>query len=146
MKRAACWLSLGACALAACGGDGVNGVGVMQPPRAATFREVQDTVFTPSCALAALGCHAGPAPPLGMSLADGDAYAAIVLQPSIELAGFVRVAPGNATDSYLFMKITGDPRIAGSPMPLLGGPLSSEQVERVRSWIDAGAPDNGSRR
>jgi hypothetical protein len=58
-----------------------------------------------------------------------------------ELSGFKRVAPGNAADSYLYMKIAGDPRIAGDRMPF-GGTLTAAEIELVRAWIDAGAKNN----
>jgi hypothetical protein len=52
------------------------------------------------------------------------------------------VEPGDPVDSYLYMKLLGDPRIAGDRMPLLGPPLEASDLERIRTWIEAGAPDN----
>jgi len=135
-------LALVLLAVTACGGDGVVPGDVMGPPAGATLSEVQQAVFTPSCALESLGCHAGPAPARGMDLSDGHAFAAVVGVPSVEIPSFVRVDPGNAADSYLYMKITGDPRRSGSAMPLVGGPLDTAKIELVRSWIDAGAHED----
>jgi hypothetical protein len=50
--------------------------------------------------------------------------------------------PGNPDQSYLYKKITGAPDIVGSRMPLAGGPLSAADIDLVRQWIQAGAPNN----
>jgi hypothetical protein len=125
-------------AAAACGGDGV----VSDPPPpggAPTLTALQSSVFTPSCAVP--GCHAQPSPQQGMDLSAGQTWSYTVGVDVAELAGYVRVAPGNSTDSYLYMKITADPRIVGEQMPL-GGSLTAAQIAAVRAWIDAGALDN----
>ena len=125
---------------AACGGDGVISVVGGPPPAAGpTLTEVQSTVFTPHCALPA--CHAAPAPEQGMDLSTGRAYASTVGVDITEVSGFKRVAPGNSTDSYLYMKIAGDPRIAFDRMPI-GGTLTAAEIDLVRAWIDAGAKDD----
>ena len=120
----------------ACGGDGVL-EGPDGPGTAPTLTELQASVFTPNCAIP--GCHAGPTPEQGMDLSDGQTFAHTVNVDVVELSGYVRVLPGNSADSYLYMKITADPRIVGGQMPFGGPPLSAEQVEAVKAWIDAGA-------
>lgn len=46
------------------------------------------------------------------------------------------VEPGNPGESYLFTMVeNGD-------MPDQGDPLLAEQIELIRRWIEAGAPDN----
>ena len=134
-------LTLGLALLtAACGGDGVlTGVGGPPPDPGPTLAVVQTTVFTPHCAFPA--CHAAPAPEQGMDLSAGMTYPSTVGIDATELSGFKRVAPGNAADSYLYMKIAGDPRIAGDRMPF-GGTLTAAEIDTVRAWIDAGAKDN----
>jgi hypothetical protein len=124
---------------ASCGGDGVVTDVVGPPPAGPTLTAVQETVFTPHCART--GCHAGPAPEQGMNLSEGLAYGFTVGVDSVELPGFKRVAPGNAADSYLYMKITGDPRIFFDRMPLRDT-LTADEIDLVRAWIDAGAEDN----
>ena len=47
--------------------------------------------------------------------------------------------PGNAGDSYLYMKITGDGRISGDPMPFEGDALSAAKIRLIENWIDQGA-------
>jgi hypothetical protein len=125
---------------ASCGGDGVlTDVGGPPPDTGPSLAIVQSSVFTAHCAFPA--CHAAPAPEQGMNLSVGLTYASTVGVDSTELSGFKRVAPGNAADSYLYMKIAGDPRIAGDRMPF-GGTLTAAEIDLVRAWIDAGAKNN----
>ncbi len=124
-----------------CGGGGGSSGGVMPsppPPLQATLSSIQSNLFTPSCALS--GCHAGSAPQMGQNLSAGMAYSNIVNVPSMEHPSFLRVKPGDAANSYLYMKITGDPRITGVQMPKVGGPLSSDKIAAIRDWINMGAP------
>jgi hypothetical protein len=127
-----------ALAAAACAGDGVLVDEGPPPSSGPTLTQVQTQVFTPRCAVQA--CHAPPAQQ-GMNLTAGNSYAFTVNVDSNELSGFKRVAPGNATDSYLSMKLAGDPRIVGERMPL-DGMLTETEIEMVRAWIDAGALNN----
>lgn len=129
----------GAVALAAlavgCGGSGDGGT--MSPP-GVTLLDVQTQVFGPRCALS--GCHVGPGAPFSLDLSSVSASSASLIGvSSAEVPTFQRVVPGDAADSYLFMKITADPRILGDPMPLSGGALGAGDIERIRSWIDGGA-------
>ena len=120
-----------------CGGDDV-----LAPPPGIepTLTSIQTSVFTPSCALP--GCHAPPSPQRGMDLSEGMAHANVVNVPSGEQPQLNRVTPANPNDSYLYMKVTGDPRILGSRMPRGAAPLTSEALEAIRSWIESGALDN----
>lgn len=129
-----------ALAAAACAGDGV----IIQdegPPasNAPTLTQLQASIFSPRCGVP--GCHGLPAPEQGMNLSDGNTYAYTVGVSSVELSIYKRVSPRDAADSYLYMKIAGDPRIAGDRMPF-GGRLSDMEIEAVRAWIDAGALNN----
>jgi hypothetical protein len=124
---------------AACAGDGVVLVDEGPPPsNGPTLTQLQTQIFTPQCAFE--GCHAPPAQQ-GMNLTTANTYAFIVNVDAVELSGHKRVAPGNAADSYLYMKIAGDPRIVGERMPF-GGMLTQTEIEMVRAWIDAGALNN----
>ena len=141
-QRAAWWaiattLSVAICP--ACFSDpseGVLGPGTVQP----TLSSIQEHVFTTTCALS--GCHAPPAPQLDLDLSSGQAHAHLVGTASAEQPARNRVTPGDPTDSYLYMKITGDARIAGDPMPLGGAPLPADEVQAIRAWIEAGAADD----
>jgi hypothetical protein len=59
--------------------------------------------------------------------------------PSFEIPSVLRIAPFDADASYVYWKVTGDPRIDGGQMPL-GGPFDPRIPELVGSWIEAGAP------
>ncbi len=111
-------------------------------PNDATLTSVQATVFNTSCAVS--GCHLGGTSPFGLDLSDGQAFGTLVGVASREVPGLLRVEAGNATDSYLFIKISGGSRIASGTarMPLGRAPLSDEQIDLVRRWIDAGARDD----
>ncbi|QXD16765.1 hypothetical protein GQ464_007455 [Rhodocaloribacter litoris] len=109
------------------------------PDDTVSFAAVQ-SIFTSNCAFS--GCHAGTFPAQGLNLSAGQAYANIVNVPSQEEPSLDRVEPGDPDRSYLFMKITGAPGIRGERMPLGRPPLSAEQIERIRRWIEAGAPND----
>ncbi len=124
-----------------CGGGGGYSGGMMPsppPPLQPTLSSIQSNIFTPSCALS--GCHAGSTPQMGQNLSAGMAYSNIVNVPSTEQPAFKRVLPGDAANSYLYMKITGDARITGVQMPKVGGPLSADKIAAIRDWINNGAP------
>jgi len=52
-----------------------------------------------------------------------------------------RVVPGNPGASFLLAKLEGLADCGGS-MPPFGGPLFPEDIEIIRQWIAAGAPQN----
>lgn len=58
---------------------------------------------------------------------------------STEMPPMVRVAPFDAGGSYLFWKVTGDPRIDGGQMPL-NETFDPRIPALIGEWIDAGAP------
>jgi len=101
------------------------------------FAAVQQ-IFNSSCATV-LGCHLGPEPSTRLNLSAGSAFLNLVPIKSSEDSSLLRINPGDPDASYLYRKIIGAPGIVGSPMPL-GGALSNEQIETIRSWILAGAP------
>lgn len=123
-----------------CGGSGngdPTGGMIAPPPTTVTMQQVQAQVFSTSCALS--GCHQGAGAPFGLDLAPGNAFGNLVNVPSAEISMFMRVEPFNAADSYLYMKVTNDPRIFGDPMPFLAGPLSPDKVALIEDWIEQGA-------
>jgi hypothetical protein len=88
------------------------------------------------------GCHEPPSPGNGLVLSE-DAYAHIVGVPAFG-ANRPFIDPGDPDHSYIVNKIEGeqlDPDVngTGSPMPLAMDPLSDEQVELIRLWIEQGA-------
>lgn len=83
------------------------------------------------------GCHSEKAANLTMTL-DPDGGDTINF-PSTEMPGIVRVSPFDAGGSYMFWKVTNDPRIDGGPMPLNLTP-DPRIPQLIGSWIEAGAP------
>lgn len=102
-----------------------------------TLSSIQENIFNTSCAFAQ--CHAGPNPQQNLNLSEGQARANLVNVDSGTDPSFKRVEPGNPDDSYIVMKLEGDPRIQGQRMPLNSPALSSEQIGVIRQWITDGA-------
>lgn len=130
-----------ACALiCACAGNGQgldeNGrpVGEGPPPGDDDFTVIQNTIFTPVCAV----CHSGAQAPQGLRLDAGNSYAMLVDVPSVEVPTLRRVAPGDPGRSYLVQKIEGRAAV-GDAMPPGGPPLGASQIDLIRQWIAAGA-------
>lgn len=76
-----------------------------------------------------------------MDLSAGQAFANIVGVNSGQVPTLLRVNPGDADNSYLVQKIEGTATV-GERMPRGGPPLSSELIQNIREWIDAGAENN----
>lgn len=123
-------------ALAGCGGTDRPAV-IGSDPSAVTYDQVQDAIFTPNCAVS--GCHVAGSAAFGLDLSAGQSLANIVGVPSFEVPQYDRIDPFNPSDSYLFMKVTGDPRILGDRMPAQAAPLSDPKIRLLESWIENGA-------
>lgn len=92
-------------------------------------------------------CH-GQAAEGGLDLSAGVAYANLVDAAS-EASSLRRVEPREPDDSFLYHKLSaktfpGSYDISGSPMPSAGNAISAGQLEAIRLWIEAGAPETGS--
>jgi len=89
------------------------------------------------------GCHAGNQAQAGLDLKDGDVYARL-MQPSGQQPELKLIEAGVPAESYLWLKLTGDPSIDGFAMPfnpLTGaGRLRDDELSDIRAWIQAGAP------
>ena len=88
-----------------------------------------------------LVCHMPGSEAGGMSLLPKTAYANLVGMKSTQ-STLLLVAPGKPDESYLYLKITGRHLGAGGSgerMPFNETPLSAEDVELVRIWIESGA-------
>ncbi len=109
------------------------------PDSGATFRRVQQEIFTPSCALS--GCHDDFRRESQLSLSAAQSYAAIVNVPSVELR-LARIAPNDPERSYLYLKVKGGPGIVGDRMPLASPALTPAQQQLIRDWIRRGAPND----
>ena len=121
------------------------------PSGPTTFTEIKTQVIMPSCAITS-SCHT----PVGAAGAGGldlsaDPYAALVGVPAnnakAKSEGKLRVKPGDAADSFMYIKLTlttaGDPTTTyGSPMPYNNPALPQEDIDGIKAWINAGAPNN----
>lgn len=108
----------------------------MPPP--ATLQEIQDTIFTPHCAIGT--CHDAGSVTENLNLSAGTAYSQLVNVSAVENPAKLRVNPGNPDDSFLVTKIQGPPPGEGNPMPPPGQlPLSADQIQLIRNWILQGA-------
>lgn len=106
----------------------------------ATFSAVQSQIFSASCAFS--GCHAGGAPAEGLNLSAGLAYSNIVNVRSSQRGSLDRIEPGDPDQSYLYLKVIGDPSIGGERMPRLAPALSQSLIDLLRDWIERGAPND----
>jgi len=117
-----------------------------------TFSDIV-SIFQAKCTY---GCHSGPVPSgsLDLSGTPADVYAAIYkMNPSNLSArgeGMKLISPGNPLKSFLLKKINNhlEPNFElnayqGAPMPKDAPPLSNEEIELVRQWIQWGAKDTG---
>ncbi len=89
-------------------------------------------------------CHLTGEEAGNMALHPRAAYATLVGVPSVE-SPLLRIEPKSPDESYLVRKLEGTQIAAGGKgarMPLEGGPLSAEEIARIRNWISAGALDN----
>jgi mono/diheme cytochrome c family protein len=102
-----------------------------------TLAQLQTEIFTPYCA----SCHNGTstdtlAHPMNLSSANAS-YSSMVGIASDQV-GLQRVQPFNAASSYLIRKLEGS-QSSGSQMPTNGPYLDTATIDKVRSWIQAGA-------
>lgn len=77
-----------------------------------------------------------------MNLSAGQAHENLVDVPSNERPELLRVEPGAPEDSYLIHKVEGRSSIVGQQMPLGQEPLSQDEIDAIRTWIEDGAPAN----
>lgn len=93
----------------------------------------------PIVATRCVGCHNSELTEADLDLTP-DPLAALVNQPSRQ-SHLMLVEPGDALYSYVFHKVNGSQSLAegaGTQMPL-GSSLSSEDIDLLAAWIDAGA-------
>lgn len=98
-------------------------------------------IFDRRCATG--GCHSPATQRAGLVLTEDAVYEEIV-GVSARHEGFLLVAPGNADTSWIVRMIEPDParRHGLVRMPLASTPLTPNQIENIRRWIDQGAPRN----
>ncbi len=126
-----------------------------QPTETATYDLIQQRIFNVSCAVS--GCHAAPSDAtyaqhkliLEKTVSYGYLVGVAPTQPTAKADGLLRVKAYNSDQSLLFHKLNFNAshhsgKSYGSPMPLGGNALSVGQIEFIRRWIEAGAPQTGS--
>ena len=142
--------------LAACSSGGDGGGGVTPPPGNpacadaaesfdSTFAGIEKQIFERrGCTEQA--CH-GSGLAGGLDLTPGNAYASIY-DVRATASALSRIEPGDEERSFLWLKLAaatrpGQYQVAGSPMPSGLPPLSEQELELLRLWIYAGAPETG---
>jgi len=111
-----------------------------------TFAAIQTVIFERQGCTQDV-CH-GSGASGGLDLRPDAAYAALFEAPSLSSPVF-RVTPGDKDRSFLWLKLAaktnpGSVEIAGSPMPSNLPAISQEELEALRLWISAGAPQTGT--
>ena len=105
-----------------------------------TLTQLQANIFTPKCA----SCHNGTGtllPGVQNLTSVANTYAAVVNVPSIEQGSLKKINPFDPDNSYLIRKVEGNSTITGVRMPE-GGQLSQQEIDQLRAWVTAGAPNN----
>ena len=130
--------ALAALFLLSCGGG--NGT-TSQPPTTVkddpSFSADIQPIFNSSCISS--GCHNATAS-AGLVLLQGQSYAALVNVDSSQDNTKKRVLPGDATNSYIVIKLEGRQTV-GVRMPL-GGSLNTNSIQNIKNWISKGAKNN----
>jgi hypothetical protein len=114
---------------------GLPDVAVAEP----SFERDVQPIFTERCSIG--GCHSLATRQVGLVLAPGRAYDALVDQPATLREGAVRVRPFRSDESWLINMVGPDAsRRVGIPrMPLASTPLTPNQIATLVNWIDQGA-------
>jgi hypothetical protein len=93
------------------------------------------------------GCHQVDPPAGNLDLRPAAAYRSLVSAPATQAVGKLRVVPGRPLESFLYQKLTNSQATAeGLPMPqgegIMWQPPPDAQLERLRCWINRGAPND----
>jgi hypothetical protein len=119
-----------------------------------TFKNIQDKILSQNCATS--GCHQSEADASflqhGLILASGKSHKNLLgVSPKNVSAlndGLKRLVAFDSKKSLLYQKLLFDGKdhnwkSYGSLMPLGGDMLFKGQIEYIRQWIEAGAPETG---
>lgn len=118
-----------------------------------SFDLIQEKIFTPSCATS--GCHQsdkdGSFKQHGLVLAQGVSFKNLfnkIPKNSNAVADNIKLVTAfKSAESLLFHKLNWNndhhSKNYGSPMPLGSTSLFAGQIEFIRRWIEAGAPEKG---
>jgi polyvinyl alcohol dehydrogenase (cytochrome) len=128
-----------ALSLTGTGGGGGGGGATFDPIFSAIYNEI---IVGKGCNTGS--CHGSDQGNLLMS-SQSEAYANLVgvkaSGPLCGASGLTRVVPGDPASSLMFDKVSSATPVCGSTMPP-GAPLSAQEVEQIRSWIERGAAND----
>ena len=109
-------------------------------PDSASLIGLHQYIFAKSCAVP--GCHDGSFEPDYRTVQS--THSTLVYQPVIkndpDNSYTYRVVPKDVDASWLYYRVTTDDQTLGR-MPLYDNPLTEGQLNALRDWINAGAPD-----
>lgn len=114
-----------------------------------TFSAIESVFEARGCTASA--CHGqAPSPTTGMlDLRPGNAYDSLA-NGEPQASSMARLFPGEEELSLLYQKLAAGTNgqslpngISGGPMPASGEALSEDELELVRLWLRAGAPEEG---
>jgi hypothetical protein len=112
-------------------------------PTAPTFEAVYSTILVPTCAV----CHPTLNAPDFSSIEKS--YESLLgaggkgVPSGCSTNDAPYVTPGDVSKSYIVAKVGGGGAFCGPVMPESPTPLSTEQLDLLKAWIDAGAPAPG---
>jgi hypothetical protein len=104
-----------------------------------SFASDVQPIFNARCS-----CHVGGETAGGLDLEEGSAYDDTVGAPSFQV-DMNQIEPGAPDQSYLLHKVSGtqlDVGGTGGRMPLGRPPLTADQLDTLRRWIEQGAANN----
>jgi hypothetical protein len=119
--------------------DGTVAVVIQDAIVAPSFSTVVNEIFQRR-GCSAGNCHGSDAGGLTLTASAATNYAELVNVPSTDVPTLDRVTPGSAADSYLVRKLEGTG--SGARMPLGGRALGTADLQAIKDWINAGAPEN----
>jgi len=106
---------------------------------APTLKNDVQMIFDMACT----DCHGEKHQKSKLNLSPATAKQALINQPSDEMPKLMRVKPGDLEGSYLWQKLEGKAaKGKGMPRGIFSSKrLPDAQLEVIRKWIEAGAPD-----
>ena len=111
-----------------------------EPPSPSVVRLSHDRDLQPLWDAKCADCHMDGHAFGGLFLDPGHAYGNLVGVPASQLPTMVRIQPGDAKRSYVWLKMQGthvDAGGYGEPIPVV---WTDAEEARILSWIEQGAP------
>ncbi len=88
-------------------------------------------------------CHSTMFMSAGLDLESPELAARLVEQPALGCEGQLLLNTANPDESYLWNKVNPEP-VCGSTMPLDADPLSADEAQCLRAWIERTANSQGN--